>query len=174
MSVIDTLLEPTFDWPAVTSKYFTAMKLPIDATKSRKTVTPGKYGNIVTKSTVKRQPLYTIIMLDPDLPLPGQFIHLLRVNVGSPGKNGQLVLPYVQPLPLIPAIASPASPYHRYVVLVLAQKNALKADEVKTFIANRFLSFKLNDFIRTFNFESSPVAGNFFYGRLFVNRKVIC
>lgn len=159
LSFVDSMMEPTVDWRAddavqsVVAK--NAKKTPTTATK-----------------------LYTIIMLDPDLPLTsGQFVHLLRVNSARSTKHssiGQSVIPYIQPLPIFPAISSPASPYHRYVLLVFSQKKALDPLVVKEWVMPRLLSFKVTDFVHAFSLAPNPVAGNFFYGRLYVTRKVIC
>lgn len=123
----------------------------------------------------KVQPLYTVVMLDPDLSLVfGQFVHILRVNIPSPGKLGTSVTPYVTPVTLLPAISSPASPYHRYVFLVFAQTRPIDPAAVKGYLAKNYLNFKISEFARTFAFQKTPIAGNYFYGRMYVKSKVVC
>jgi hypothetical protein len=118
---------------------------------------------------------FTTLALDPDLLLTtGQFVHLLRVNGISSAKAGTTVMPYLQPLAVLPGISSPASPYHRYVFLVFSHQKPLDPLRVKEFVTKSLFSFKVSEFVRSFDLDSTPVAGNFFYGRLYVTRKVVC
>lgn len=158
LSVIDSFHEPRFSWPPV-----------------RASIQPPRAVAHRRLKHVAYQPLYTIIVLDPDLPLmDGQYLHMLRVNIPSPGKKGTAIVNYINPLPIIPALGTIASPNHRYVFLVFAQTRPLDPHLVKQFVAERSHSFRIRHFVKKFALETQPVAGNFFYGRLYVKTKVIC
>ena len=159
LSVLDSFKEPSLSWPPVRASIHPP---------HHPSLHPGYHPQSF-------QPLYTVIMLDPDLPLSdGQYVHWLRVNIPSPRKWGTTVIKYINPLPIIPALGSIASPNHRYVFLVFAQTQPLIASQVKEYVADKSTSFKLREFVKKFALEREPVAGNFFYGRLYVKTKIIC
>jgi hypothetical protein len=150
LSVLDSFTQPALSWPPVRSSFHHPHARPM-------------------------QPLYTVVMLDPDIPLmDGQYVHWLQVNIPSPRKKGSTIVNYINPLPIIPAFGSIASPNHRYVFLVFAQTKPLSPAKVRDYLSSRSHSFKVRDFVKSFGLETQPVAGNFFFGRLYVKTKTIC
>ena len=91
---------------------------------------------------------------------------------------GKTIVSYINPLPLIPSLGSIASPNHRYIFLILGQnKGPLDPVVVSDFVSKHSSpkhTFQVKEFIKTFGLDSKPVAGNFFYGRMYVKTKVIC
>lgn len=157
LSVLDSFNKPTLSWQPVRA-----------SVTNHRSLGPAYLAQAY-------QPLYTVIMVDPDLPLmDGQYVQWLQVNVPSPDHKGTTVVNYINPLPILPAFGTIASPNHRYVFLVYAQTGTLDAAKVKEYVSKRSTSFKMRDFVKMFALETQPVAGNFFYGRLYVKTKIIC
>lgn len=155
LSFIDTMLEPSLNWPAASSPRPSVMM----AGKRR-----------------QLRPLYTIIMVDPDVPIfTGQFVHMLKVNVPGAGSRGHTVIPYTPPVPILPAKNKPPSRFvHRYIHLVFAQNKVIQPEHAKDYLLGESLAFKLSKFIKAFALDPVPEAGNFFYGSMYARSKVVC
>lgn len=155
LSFIDTMLEPSLNWPGGGGKS------PVVIIAGKKKVL---------------HPLYTIIMLDPDVPLfSGQLVHMLKVNVPGAGSRGHTVIPYTPPLPVLPAKNKPPSPFvHRFILLVFSQQKLVQPEHAKDYLLGESLGFRVSKFIRAFALDPVPVAGNFFYGSIYARSKVVC
>ena len=155
LSFIDTMLEPSLNWPAAVS-----LRPSVTIAGKRKQL----------------RPLYTIIMVDPDVPIfTGQFVHMLKVNVPGAGSRGHTVIPYTPPVPILPAKNKPPSRFvHRYIQLIFAQNKVIQPEHAKDYLLGESLAFKLSKFIKAFVLDPVPVAGNFFYGSMYARSKVVC
>lgn len=154
LSFIDTMFEPSLNWPS-------ASKRPVVILAGKKKVL---------------HPLYTIVMVDPDVPLfSGQLVHMLKVNVPGAGSRGHTVLQYTPPVPILPAKNKPPSPFvHRFILLVFSQQKLVQPEHAKNYLIGESLHFQLSKFIKAFSLDPVPVAGNFFYGSIYARSKVVC
>ncbi|KAF8782386.1 protein D2-like [Argiope bruennichi] len=102
--------------------------------------------------------LYTLIMLDPDVPTPQNpvaafFVHWLLENIPENAvKHGDIVLDYYPPNP--PLHSDP----HRYIFLAYEQPARLKDQ----FDHDKRIYFNLRKFVEERKL-TGPIAGNFFY-----------
>lgn len=111
--------------------------------------------------------LYTLMMVDPDAPIPespliSPFVHHLVINIPGPlVPAGKSLIDYFQPT------VPPGSHFHRIVMLVFEQKSLIHHESVSAMNFNVQLFIKLHKL-------GTPIAGNFFYSKFYVTRKVVC
>lgn len=128
-----------------------------------------KMGNELTPTQVKDLPtfeykaepnqLYTIVMLDPDMPsrekpIARELLHLMITNIpGTDVSKGHQVADYVSAGPPM------STGLHRIVFLLFRQKNRL-SDKMKLTNQARF-KFSIKKFAKSFKL-SAPIAANFY------------
>uniref|UniRef100_A0A1I7Z9P8 PEBP-like protein n=1 Tax=Steinernema glaseri TaxID=37863 RepID=A0A1I7Z9P8_9BILA len=121
-----------------------------------------RLGNEAEKSEVENAPrivwntdgtsLHTMLMIDPDAPGNGAFLHWLVVNIpGSRVPKADTIVTYYPPTPL--AGTGP----HRYIFLAYKQQEEISEDLTPPSRSG----FVIGDFLEE-NHLGNPVAGNFF------------
>ncbi|KAI0313044.1 PEBP-like protein [Amylostereum chailletii] len=99
--------------------------------------------------------LYTLLMIDPDVPDESNaafttFVHWLQPNVTLPMSNQPLDLPTAH-TSYIPPHPSRGTPYHRYVLLLLPQTTRIR---VPQFTDEERLGFNVREFVEKYQLRT--------------------
>ncbi|KAH7884029.1 phosphatidylethanolamine-binding protein [Phlebopus sp. FC_14] len=135
-----------------------------DARKKYRHVEPGVY--LLPEQTVNPprlytdvfhtdERLYTLIMVDPDVPdvansTYGTFLHWLQPNISLSATTPVPISDINTHTQYIPPHPQKGTPYHRYTLLLLRQKTTL---DIPPFTAEERLGFSMRDFIENYDLD---------------------
>ncbi|KAF8320624.1 phosphatidylethanolamine-binding protein [Cantharellus anzutake] len=135
----------------VTPRYISTPRIPVPEKKWAKDLSDVVPGSFVSPAKSVEHPkvmaqvfhpeprLYTLLMIDPDVPSTAtssfqNYLHWLIPNISlSASSNGAIsTTKYTPSIPYIPPHPQNGTPYHRYVLLLLPQREALSlgADDI--------------------------------------------